>query len=391
MTKRSVYIFALAVCLLFVFAGVAFAGPTSREYPYLYKSPRALGMGGAYIAVGGRTDALFYNPAGLSRMPLKNWEVNLGGITVEWNKNVMDFIGDLGDALDTSDLNRDGDEGDDQLDAVLDVIAKYRGRNMHLTAADLMSIGRRGDKKAFAVAGLGSLRIDALTHQGFGSNGLLEINADATFGGIGGMSYQLRDNLALGAGLKLLHREALIHSFTAREIVEKQDTLDKYITEDLRQSGNAVGVDLGGIYQFARNSRCKPAVGLSLLNVGGLNFDEAGEIPMTVNIGLSASPENIPVFKSLTLGVDYVDLFNGYDQDSDIAKRLRLGGELQLFDRKLAGMAVRTGLYQGYPTFGIDARLLIFTASYVTYAEEVGAYAGQDKDRRHLVMLNMGW
>ena len=54
-------------------------------------------------------------------------------------------------------------------------------------------------------------------------------------------------------------------------------------------------------------------------------------------------------------------------------------------------MAVSAGLYQGYPGFGADLRLLIFDLSYVTYAEEVGAYAGQDEDRRHIVMLNAGW
>ena len=54
-------------------------------------------------------------------------------------------------------------------------------------------------------------------------------------------------------------------------------------------------------------------------------------------------------------------------------------------------MKVRAGLYQGYPTFGVDLRLFIVTLNYTTYAEEVGAYAGQDDDRRHLIALNLGW
>lgn len=29
------------------------------EYPYLYKDPRAMGMGGAYIAVGGTASSVF--------------------------------------------------------------------------------------------------------------------------------------------------------------------------------------------------------------------------------------------------------------------------------------------------------------------------------------------
>ena len=41
--------FALTLLPAVVFA----QSPTSREYPYLYKSPRAMGMGGAYTAIGG--------------------------------------------------------------------------------------------------------------------------------------------------------------------------------------------------------------------------------------------------------------------------------------------------------------------------------------------------
>ena len=67
------------------------------------------------------------------------------------------------------------------------------------------------------------------------------------------------------------------------------------------------------------------------------------------------------------------------------------GVVLEIFDKKMASMKVRAGLYQGYPTLGADLRLFIVTLNYTTYAEEVGAYAGQDNDRRHLIALNLGW
>jgi hypothetical protein len=113
-------------------------------------------------------------------------------------------------------------------------------------------------------------------------------------------------------------------------------------------------------------------------------------MPMTANIGLSIKPE-IPAFEHLIIALDYVDMFNNFSQDSDIPKRLRFGGELCLFKKKAIGMMVRAGLYQGYATAGIDLRLGLLTLAYVTYAEEVGAYAGQDDDRRHLAMINLGW
>src|SRR5512147_2541236 len=72
---------------------------SSREYPSFYKSPRAMGMGGAYTAIGGRVDSLFYNPAGLINIPRdKGWEVNGFplviplNISAEVNKNGLDFV-----------------------------------------------------------------------------------------------------------------------------------------------------------------------------------------------------------------------------------------------------------------------------------------------------------
>lgn len=383
---------SLAVTLLTVFlTSIPVGAVTSREYPYFYKSPRAMGMGGAYVAIGGRTDTLFYNPAGLGTMPLEaGWEVNILGLTGEIGSNVLDFTEDLGDAFDTEDLDGDGDTDDDRLRAVNDVLADYRGKNLHLRVADLTSIGKNFGVLSFGAAGLGSARLDAVTHQGFGENGFLEINADALYGGIGGASYTISDGLYAGASLKYFYKEALVRTFTAREIVENEDNLDNYITDEFIRSGNGVGLDAGVLYQFARESRVRPAVGLSLLNIGDIDFNDAGAMPMSVNVGVSVSPA-IPLFEALTIGLDYVDVLNNYDQDGDAGKRLRFGGELGLFDSWYAAAALRAGLYQGYPTFGADIRLLAATLSYVTYAEEIGAYAGQDKDRRHIVMLNIGW
>lgn len=111
---------------------------------------------------------------------------------------------------------------------------------------------------------------------------------------------------------------------------------------------------------------------------------------MTINAGVSVNPA-IPYFRSLVLGLDYVDIANNYTQDKDNMKRIRYGGELQLFDILPMEMAVRAGMYENYPTFGADLRLFFATISYVKYSEEVGAYAGQDRDDRQLVQVTVGW
>ncbi len=381
----------VAVVVLMLPALALAQEPTTREYPYIYKSTRAMGMGGAYTAVGGRVDSLFYNPAGLINIPRdKGWEFNLINVSAEYGKNVKDFLNDFKDASDTGDLNHDGSSDDDQLRATNDVLAKYRGENLHLRVSDFTSLGKSYDRWAFGVGGIASGRLDAMTHQGFGADGFLEVNADAVYGALGGVSIGVTHDVFVGLTVKSLHREALIHNFTAREFVDKQDNLDDYIKDDLRKSGNAIGFDTGLIWKFAPDSPLKPSVGASIMNIGDMKFGDAGKMPQTVNVGIAINP-SLSMFRSLTVGADYIDVLNNYKQDKDMAKRLRIGAELQLFDIWPAELALRAGLYESSPTLGFDLRLLIFTISYAMYTEEIGAYAGQDKDKRQLLTVNVGW
>lgn len=377
--------------LLLVMPASSFA--STLEYPYIYKSTRAMGMGGAYTAVGGRVDSLFYNPAGLINIPRdKGWEVNLLDVSAEYGKNSEKFLKDMQDALDAKDTPGDPDNtaDDEKFRAVNDVLAKYRGENLHLRVADFTSIGHSYDRWAFGVGGVGSGRLDAVAHQGFGSDGFLEVNADATYGGIGGVSIGLTDNLFAGLSVKSLHRDSLIHDFTARELVDNQNDLSNYIQKDLKKSGDATGFDLGVIWKLAPDSALKPSFGASVLNVGDLNFGPAGRMPQTVNVGFAVQPA-ISWSRSLTVAADYVDVLYKFNQDKDMAKRLRYGAELQLFDILPAEIALRAGMYENSPTLGLDLRLLIFTVSYAMYTEELGAYAGQDKDKRQLITLDVGW
>ena len=375
--------------LLFMPASV-FANPSNLEYPYIYKSTRAMGMGGAYTAVGGRNDTLFYNPAGLINIPRdKSWEVDLLNLSLEYGKYTAPFIRDMQHALELPS-GSDNSGNDEQLQAVNDVLAKYRGENIHLRVADFTAIGHRSDRWAFSVGGIGSGRVDMVPHQGFGSDGLLEVNGDAYYGGIGGVSIGITDNLFAGLSVKALHRDTLNHVFTAREIVENQDDLRDYIEKNLQKSGEATGFDFGVIWKFAPASALKPSFGASVLNIGGLNFGPAGSLPESVNVGFAINP-SLSWARSLTIAADYIDVTYEFKQDKDMAKRLRYGAELQLFDIWAAEFALRAGMYNNSPTFGVDLKLLILTLSYAMYTEELGAYAGQQKDQRQLITLDIGW
>ncbi len=384
--KRSILFAIIAICSIFTLLNASVVSAALKAHPTLYRSTRVMGMGGVSVAVGGTFESVFSNPAGIARMTEGNWEVNIIRVNGELGEDVYDFANDMIDAFD--------ENPDDELDAVNGVLAKYKGKNMHLSLSNLTSVAKNSGKLAFGLGGLASIDSNSVAHEGIGADGLFEVHANVKYGGIGGMSYKVRDDLYIGASLKFIHNEAIDHFFTASELIENEDDIGDYIQDDLKKDGNAVGVDLGVLYevtQFEKLSKYNPTVGLSLLNIGDLDFGDAGKIPMTVNIGASIRPEFEKFKLPLVVGIDYVDLFSNFEEDSDIAKRIRLGAELGLVDKTIFSLLVRAGLYQGYPTLGADLRLFLVTLNYTTYAEEVGAYAGQDEDRRHMVTLSVGW
>jgi hypothetical protein len=316
--------------------------------------------------------------------------VNILNLSAEASENSVDFAKDLQDAFDTGDLNGDGSTEDDEQRAVNDVLNQYLGEHLHLRVSDFTSFGKRFDSLAFGIGALANGRVDAIPHQGFGPEGILEVDADATYGAIGGISIPLGKGFFAGVSVKYLHRETVMQFFTPRELVESEDNLRDFIMDESRKKGSAVGFDAGAIWMFAQDSWWRPSVGVSAMNIGDLDFKDAGTLPMTFNAGIAVNPR-ITTFRSWLIGLDYVDIANNFTQDTDAAKRIRFGTELQLFDTNSVELSLRAGMYQGYPTFGADLRLLTFLFSGTMYSEEVGAYAGQDKNTRYLVTFNFGW
>lgn len=72
-------------------------------------------------------------------------------------------------------------------------------------------------------------------------------------------------------------------------------------------------------------------------------------------------------------------------------KKVKTGVDATIIDNKFLTFKSGFGFYQGSYTAGLDLRITIFELSFTTYAEELGAYSGQDKDRRYLLNLTIGW
>ncbi len=377
-----------ALTLVLVMSGASMGA--NLEYPYIYKDPSVMGMGGAYTAVGGSVNSLFYNPAGLSDVNGDaGFEVTLLKVTGATSSKTVDFVNDFSDVMDI-------DNDTEQTKALNDLILKYMGDNFHLDVQSLfLGVVKSTENFGFGFTVVSSAQANFATHQGAGTDGLVEVDAKAYGGVIGGFSKNFIDGkLKAGIGVKYLFAESVEHNFSTTEILDNTDNFTDYVNDNYVNSGSGVGFDIGFEYVPLEGSFWNPQFGISVLNVGDLKLGDAGTIPMSVNFGVALKPEFEGIkgfFKYPVVALDIVDVTKNNGVDDDWGKRIRAGAKINIWDNRFTTFAVATGLYQGYPTFGVDFRLGVFALQFASYTEEVGAYAGQDEDRRYTGSVSVEW
>ena len=354
------------------------AGAVTQELPVIYQSPRALGMGGADVAIGGEPTALFSNPAGLARME-PGWNTLPLLVTAGLSDRTRSFI-------DAADEALDEDTAEEQRSELAGVVRRFRGDNLHFAGNALPNASWRGRNWAVSVAWLESVTFNARTHQAFGDAGLISIDARRLRGPVAGVTH-FSGPWAVGVSAKSLRMDRLRESYSVRELVDITEAGDS-ITDDAN-SGRATGFDVGVQYDLAPGYRWRPRLGAVVQNLGGMDFGDAGEIPRTVSLGLAIEPP-APRTARLRLAVEYFDIFREAGADTDHMKRIRVGAEWWPWDRRRHALALRAGVYQGAYTAGVDLRVRGLRLGLATYAEEQGAYAGQDRDRRYLLTVGLG-
>jgi hypothetical protein len=381
-------------------------------------------MGGANVAIGGKSSAVFYNPAGLAHIPKQwGWEFGLVNLNLSWNENIAGSPGDMLDCVNqaTANANAEGCKGflgemasaattekdsngnvisTGQKSAnVIDVIDQYLGQNFYFELNEFSSVAKKFDKLGFAVGAVGGATMSFEVHRGFGSDGVMEVESLGYGGGVLGASYDfsavevgniILNDFSLGLGVKSIQYGSITHAFLISELVDDKlvDRLDP-LNGDLVKLGQSTVVDLGLTYELMPNVN----VGASVMNMGGIGDPDGVYIPMTVNFGLGYVYERPDAyfFDRIRVAADYVDLTGGYDTDSDIVKRTRIGVESYVWDSFLTALALRAGMYQGEYTAGFDFRLSFLQLGFATYAEQVGAAYATDIDRRYIMNLSLGW
>ena len=354
-----------------------------ESYP-LYRDSRFMRMGGANVGLGGYGTSVFSNPAGISKMRVEDGaEVKLINLSISTNSDAIELIQD---GLDIQDIN---DENEQTL-AAFDVMNKHLGENNHFEVSNFSYIAKKLKNKNinFSIGALTSLNLDFVTHRGFATNGVIDIQGLIVGGVVAGMSYNYTNKITFGGGVKYLKYGVMQENFTIGKLLEHKDDLDTYLEDEALKDGYSLVFDIGTMYKLKNGIQ----VGISALNLGGIGDEnKIAYIPETYNLGLGYIKKYDKMFlKEIRIGLDYVDLTNEYDRD-DKMENLRGGLELLIWNNTLTTFSTSVGFYKGEYTAGFSARLTVVEIGFTTYAEEVGHYLGQQTDRRYLVNVTIGW
>lgn len=345
--------------ILFSVIAFLFMSVSANSAPLetFYSGIRPLAMGNAFTAVADDKNAVFYNPAGLNSV--KKGRVDLLPPLIEVSQTIVD-LGSDASGLDTNDTS-----------GTVDSLKKYVGNHMR----GRVSVFPNYTRKNFEIGFLENASLDAKVRQP--SYPYVNTNIKNDAGLVLGIAsdYTVKnETLQFGISGKFIQRRAVSRTYSAVDLSNAN-----YKFEDDIKSGIGIGINMGAIYRVDK-APLKSSYGIAIRNLGGMGFGTAGVANQSVNLGVAFSRKI--GFVPLTVAFDYVDIFGG-----GIPKRMHFGVEAEL----IKIFTLRAGLNQGYATYGALIDLWILQLEYASYTEEVGEYAGQEKDQRHVFQLIIGW
>ena len=377
----------------------------NADYASLYKDPRIMGMGGANVAVGGYASSVFHNPAGLLKISKDDGFVaDLLNMNIEGSSNFKNFYDDYNDADTDSQKS--------------DLSVKYSGEHFHFGVSNYSALSRHEEQFVWSVGVFSGVDANFITHgNGSRAGGFLE-NSTRIYNGLvlaGGVPYETGyGQLSVGSSLKILTQKSYEGTLGITEVTKNKDDTQALI-DDLQEkyenSSTGVGFDIGVIFQptvITELNILNPSLGLSILNIGNIGFDEFGGQPLMVNVGASINP-TIPNIKNFVFAIDYIDMFEGNNlrvygatdengdvtytdfTDSSFMKRFRVGASATVVESKIFDLTFNTGLYQSEITGGVDMRLGALRLNFTTYAQEIGTVNYSNVDRRYMFQMGINW
>ncbi|NLB35584.1 MAG: hypothetical protein GX817_07255, partial [Elusimicrobia bacterium] len=139
------------------------------------------------------------------------------------------------------------------------------------------------------------------------------------------------------------------------------------------------GFDLGFIYDISEELAFSMVIN-DLFSTHLAYSDLPSEvIKGSLTLGAGYKPSTSLKLAADIRGLEFADLIS-----ATFFTKLHLGAEYSPHK----AMALRAGLYQGYPTFGFG---LLKFLNYAYYTRELGHYPGQIPETMHMLSLSLGF
>lgn len=374
--------FSLGLVLSLIMASESFAlskDVFSREVPSIMQSVTAMGMGGAFYGKSDDKYAGFYNPAGLGNYK-GNWTFDLIPLTIGINERGLDNAMGIVDLITKGDISNP--------DTATKLIDSLLGGYFNISPVNFYPAFT---KKNLSIGIFSSTQINLLAY-----NKVLPevaIRGKSDNGVIASFAFQFLndDALSIGFSLKGLYRISFVKSYTATELSGMisgggfGSLLSDILTKD---AGWGIYGSVGIMYDVPFLKKyIAPRLALSFNDFGYSAFTSTMEkIDPTLNFSIAFSPGWGPITSDIVF--DFTDLLFMAGQDKSFGKRFNMGAEVGFWNK----LFLRVGLHQGYLTAGAGFSLWnVFKMNYAYYTEEMGAYAGQFKDTRHVVEFSFGF
>ncbi|MCH2271605.1 MAG: hypothetical protein MK510_14000 [SAR324 cluster bacterium] len=341
----------------------------AAEPAFIRESIRARGMGNAFTAAANDEMLLFYNPAALRSVYYNIYQIV--GFNTTYNENLTNLGKSSGGISSIGDL---------------------AGKNIH-NEIDIGLLSHVNSRFGWSL--FGNSFVDLQVRNPIFP--YFETKLYSQYGLALGMAWSFMDyQLDVGLGGKLATRNGIdkkLHITDAPviELIEDQKTTK--LMKLAETSETSLAPDFGVIYHFDSYHNMEPKVALSLQNIGGLDFKDAGKVPMTMNIGVSTESE----FNGfdMILAADYRDLADSQGMISKgnimTERNIKIGVEFgwqKLFNGHHL-ISIRAGRNGPYNSVGWSLNLFGFKVDFAKYSEEIGGYAGELEDKRTSLQVSL--
>ena len=317
---------------------------------------RSAAMGGTSIAFVRGPDALFSNPAALSKV--EGFSFNLVSVNAAISKNAIDLMSTLqntGASFTATDL--------DQL----------YGKKI------FSDISVQGGA-VVPYFGVGAYSYNTAT-QSFSNPSFPFYNVDlvSDYGYIIGGAFELSKNLSFGVSGRHVKRWSGNKDILVTDLLGSgpQDIIEQELQD--KGKGNALDVAMLATFDNSWNT----SVAVVWRDLGNTRFSTTsgnGPERQEDNLIFGLSSQKAFGLMTVTNAFEYKYIRN----DGDITKKLHFGSELAL-----SIIDLRVGYGQGYLSYGAALDFSFLRAEVASYSNELGANAGQSQSDRYQASISL--